>query len=178
MDAKTLCLGVLSRRDSSGYQIRKEFESGSFAEFQQAGFGSIYPALKRLTDEGLATCVEHEQDSRPDKKVYRITPAGRQALFEAVHAPPGEDRLRSDFLFVLSFADLLPISTVDTLLAERVAFHRRAIATLQKQTAGASRPTEAFVHGYTIAMHEAAIAFFESRQHELLGGLIRRQVAE
>jgi hypothetical protein len=131
-----------------------------------------------LTDEGLATCVEHQQDSRPDKKVYRITPAGRQALFEAVNEPPGDDRARSDFLFVLCFADLLPVSTVDSLLVERIAHHRRAAAMLKKRAEKTERPTEDFVHRYSIAMHEAAIGFLENSHHELLGTLIRRQVAE
>ena len=178
MDVKTLCLGVLSRGDCSGYQIRKEFESGPFAQFQQAGFGSIYPALKKLTDDGLATCVEHEQDSRPDKKVYRITAAGRQALFEAVNDQPGDDRIRSDFLFTLCFADLVPVNALDGLLAQRVASHRRTIAALKEQAERCDRPGEVFVHNYNIALHEASLSFLENHQHELLGALIRRQVAE
>ncbi|MFP3326308.1 PadR family transcriptional regulator, partial [Planococcus sp. SIMBA_160] len=77
------------------------------------GFGSIYPALKRLTEDELVICRELEQTNRPDKKVYRITPKGRQALFEAINKPPAEDKFRSDFAFVIFFADLLEPRDLD-----------------------------------------------------------------
>src|SRR3546814_8991519 len=35
MDAKTLCLGVLSRGAASGYEIKKAFEEGPFSHFHQ-----------------------------------------------------------------------------------------------------------------------------------------------
>ena len=40
MNVKTLCLGVLSERDLSGYEIKKSFEE-SFRHFFLAGFGSF-----------------------------------------------------------------------------------------------------------------------------------------
>src|SRR3546814_665287 len=53
MDAKTLCLGVLSRGAASGYEIKKAFEEGPFSHFHQASFGSIYPTLNALSADGL-----------------------------------------------------------------------------------------------------------------------------
>ena len=58
MDVKTLCLGVLSRGDASGYEIKKQCEEGPFAHFYAAGFGSIYPALNALWSEGLISVRE------------------------------------------------------------------------------------------------------------------------
>ena len=40
MDVKTLCLGVLTLGDASGYEIRKQFEEGPFAHFFGASYGS------------------------------------------------------------------------------------------------------------------------------------------
>jgi DNA-binding PadR family transcriptional regulator len=108
VDAKTLCLGVLLGGDATGYDIRKQFEEGRFSAFHQVGFGSIYPALNRLREAGLVTVTEQEQDGRPDKKVHAITPAGRAAFIAALGRAPAADRLRSDALFMLCFADLLP----------------------------------------------------------------------
>jgi PadR family transcriptional regulator, regulatory protein AphA len=179
MDVKTLCLGVLSRKECSGYEIRKEFEEGGFGHFQEAGFGSIYPALKKLTEEGLVVATEHQQDSRPDKKVYRITPQGRQALFEAVNREPGPDSFRSDFLFTLFFADLLPPRQVDRLVANRIAYHREVVREMEAGTEAAElSPGEAFVMKFGLAMHKAACDFLEEHQHEVLGRLLQRQVAE
>src|SRR3546814_4831653 len=71
------------------------------AHFQRAGFGSIYPALSRLLAEGLAEARAHEQDGRPDKKVYRLTAAGRAAFHRAIGQEPEADQFRSDMLFLL-----------------------------------------------------------------------------
>ena len=111
MDAKTLCLGMLTRGEASGYEIRKAFEDGPFHHFFDVGYGSIYPALGRLDDAGLVSCRAEAQDKRPDKKVYSITPDGQQAFVEGLMEPPAADKLRSEFLFLLFFAGMLPILT-------------------------------------------------------------------
>jgi DNA-binding PadR family transcriptional regulator len=178
MDVKTLCLGALSRAPHTGYEIRKQFEDGPFAHFQDAGFGSIYPALRRLTEEGLVECEEQPQDSRPDKKVYRLTPAGRGALFDAINSPPGPDKLRSDFSFVLFFSDLLSPRQIDELMSARIAHHAAVLEKLETCDLSARPAGEAFVTRYGIAMHRAAKAFFETHRHELVGDLINRKVAE
>ena len=58
MDVRTLCLGILSLGDATGYEIKKLVAEGSFSFFSEASYGSIYPALTKLTDEGLVSCVE------------------------------------------------------------------------------------------------------------------------
>jgi len=180
MDVKTLCLGVLSRGDHSGYEIRKQFETGPFAHFQDAGFGSIYPALKKLTEDGHVVAVTQAQDGRPDKKVYRITAKGRQVLFDAVTTPPGEDKIRSDFLFVLCFADLVAPGDLDRMIEARMAFHRGVIESLEAKGKEARRVSDGqdFVRRYGIAMHRAALTFLDEHRHELLGAQFQRDVAE
>lgn len=180
MDVKTLCLGVLSRGESTGYEIRKQFEEGPFAHFQDAGYGSIYPALKKLTDEGLVRGVDQPQAGRPDRKVYRITPLGRQALYDAVNGPLATDKYRSDFLFMLCFADLVSPGELDRRIDERIAHHRSMLELLRcsencraQATAGLN-----FARRYGCAIHSASIAFLEENRHELVGALLQRQVAE
>ncbi|MEE8545632.1 MAG: PadR family transcriptional regulator, partial [Alphaproteobacteria bacterium] len=51
MDVRTLCLGVLSEGGASGYEIKKKLEQ-TYRHFFQASFGSIYPALSRMTEDG------------------------------------------------------------------------------------------------------------------------------
>lgn len=178
MDAKTLCLGVLSRGPASGYEIRKEFEEGPFAHFQDAGFGSIYPALKKLVDDGHAEIAEADQDDRADKKNYRITAKGRQSLFDQVSKPPGEDKYRSDFLFVLMFADLLEPRHLDQVIADRIAFHRRIVAAMDGcQMSASASPGEVFVHQYGHACHKMAAEFLEAKRHELIGNMLRQELA-
>lgn len=128
MDVKTTCLGVLAMGESSGYEIRKHFEEGPFSHFAEGGFGSIYPALNRLTNEGLIECCEQAQEKRPDKKVYRINERGFQALLTALGEPPAEDRYKSDLLFILFFADHMPPERLEALIDARIDFYDQKLA--------------------------------------------------
>ncbi|MFM2044392.1 MAG: hypothetical protein RLY86_2968 [Pseudomonadota bacterium] len=179
MDVKTLCLGVLSRGDASGYEIRKAFEEGPLSHFSDAGFGSIYPALKRLLEDGLIAIARHGTESRPDKKVYRITPTGRHALYQALTEKPGPDKLRSDFMFMLSFGHLLPPRHLDRIITDRVEEYRRLADGIVDSDGAHGTPGEMFVQGLSLAMYRAAKAYLEDHRHELIGAaLLEPKVAE
>lgn len=120
MHVRTLCLGALALGDASGYEIKKLFEDGVFSHFSEASFGSIYPALTKLTDDGLLTCQAHSQEGRPDKKVYSLTDLGRAAFQEALFQPIQADKYRSDFLFSLIFANQMPTSRVSEILDNKL----------------------------------------------------------
>src|ERR1700759_279345 len=112
MDVRTICLGILPRGDATGYEIKNLFQDDGYQHFVEASFGSIYPALNRLTEEGLVSVREEAQEKRPDRKVYSITPAGRSAFIASLLNPLPEDRHRSPFVFAMLFAELLPQSHV------------------------------------------------------------------
>ncbi len=107
MNVRTLCLGILSLQEASGYEIKKDVEDGLFSHFIDASFGSIYPALTQLTAEGYVTVREEEQTGKPDKKVYAITEAGRNALARAISVSPAKDKYKSEFLFQMLLQDYL-----------------------------------------------------------------------
>ena len=169
MDTKTLCLGVLCRGDATGYDIKKAFEEGPFAHFHVASFGAIYPALSTLSAEGLVVGTELAQEKRPDKKVYAITAKGREAFFDALITPPGDDKVRSDFFFILFFAHLLPAPRLAALIDRRIAWYRDTLARMESCELAASRPPgESFVHGLGLAVYQAAADYLESNRDRLL----------
>jgi DNA-binding PadR family transcriptional regulator len=107
MNVRTLCLGILSLQEASGYEIKKDVEDGLFSHFIEASFGSIYPALIQLAAEGYVTVREEEQTGKPDKKVYAITEAGKNALAKAISVSPAKDKYKSEFLFQMLLQDYL-----------------------------------------------------------------------
>ena len=120
MDVKTVCLGMLTDGDASGYDMKKCFES-SFGHFFPAGYGSIYPALATLARNGL---VEYElvpQEGKPDRKVYRITKKGREALIGGLANPNPSHKIRSEFLATLWFAHLMSDEQVNTVMENKIA---------------------------------------------------------
>ena len=166
MDIRTLCLGMLTMGDASGYEIKKIFE-GPLRHFFDASYGSIYPALGRLTEEGLVTCTEHVQDKRPDKKVYRIAPRGRMAFMDELARPPGRDRFRSEFVATLLFADLLPAGHLSRLIDERISQYRGAIAELEHCAPTAQTAGGKFVNGMGLAVYRAALEYLEENRHHV-----------
>lgn len=168
MDSKTLCLGALMLGDASGYEIKKIFEEGPFSFFHQPSFGSIYPALGKLTREGLVTCDEHEQDGRPDKKVYSLTDAGRAAFKKALGDPPAPDKIRSESMYMLFFANLLDPDHVRKVYDGYLEGFRRNVECLEGLSHEGIRPSHLFVRGFGKAFYEAAARYMEENRHLLL----------
>ena len=119
MDVKTVCLGMLTHGEASGYDLKKAFES-SFAHCFAAGFGSIYPALATLSEQGLVSCEEVPQEGKPDRKVYRITPKGMEHLLQELDNPAPTHKIRSEFLATMCFANLMTPEQVQTVLDSRI----------------------------------------------------------
>ncbi len=69
-------LGLLSLGPMSGYEMRQMMER-STANFWTESYGQIYPALKRMVKDGLATVEEQTKDGRA-KKVYKLTGEGER----------------------------------------------------------------------------------------------------
>lgn len=120
MDVKTVCLGMLSDGEASGYDLKKQFQS-TFAHFFAAGYGSIYPALSALAKEGLVACREVAQDGKPDRKVYRITDAGLAHFRETLKNPDTSHKVRSGFLATMVFAHLMSPEQIDAVIQSRLA---------------------------------------------------------
>lgn len=165
MDVKILCLGALDLGDATGYEIKKMFETGIFSHFHEASFGSIYPALTRLTDDGLLTCKSQQQGGRPDKKIYSITADGRRELEQALERPLAEDRFKSEFLFVMLFADMLSSERVTSLLEDRVQGVRSQLQELQSEQDSCVNPGQEFVRRYGEAVMTASLKFIEENRH-------------
>jgi len=168
MDSKTLCLGVLMLGDASGYEIKKHFEEGPFSYFHAAGFGSIYPALNALNEEGLVTCTAFAQDGKPDKKVYAITETGRTAFRRALHKSPAPDVYRSETVFMLFFADLLDDEHLRRVFEGHVEEYRNRIERMTEKDLSECTDGQRFVHGLGLAVYKAVVDHMESHRDMLL----------
>ena len=167
MDVRTICLGILTRGDATGYEIKKLFEDDGYQHFVEASFGSIYPALNRLTDEGYVSVRSEAQEKRPDRKVYSITPAGRTAFIASLLKPLPEDRHRSPFVFAMLFADLLPQSRVGGMLDDYINQVEQKLAQLNGHTAASQANGERFVAGFGRAVYVAILDFLKAHRVEI-----------
>ena len=169
MNIRTLCLGILQFGDATGYEIKKMVEEDMFNHFIEASYGSIYPALTRMSQDGLVTCREEVQSGRPDKKVYSITDEGRAELVRTLGAAPRPDKFKSEFLFVMLLADLLPQDHIAAVYDQRIHEMRTELEQMRACACapGSEHEGSRFVTGYGIAVYEAAIAYLERYRAEI-----------
>ena len=164
MDVRTICLGILTRGDATGYEIKNLFQQDGYQHFVEASFGSIYPALNRLTEEGLVSVREEAQEKRPDRKVYSITPAGRNAFIASLLKPLPEDRHRSPFVFAMLFSDLLPKERVAAMIDHYAAEAEAKLAQLNESNTRPKNSGEEFANGFGRAIYEAMLDFLKNQR--------------
>lgn len=72
-------LGLLTRGEQSGYDLRKYAEH-SVGYFWTPAKSRIYATLPRLVEAGLVRRRDVVQSGRPDKQLYKLTRRGEEAL--------------------------------------------------------------------------------------------------
>jgi DNA-binding PadR family transcriptional regulator len=102
MNIQAVILGFLMAEPMTGYDIKGRFER-SIANFFDASYGAIYPALKRMEKEGLITKEVVPQEGKPNKNVFAITETGKEEFFNSLHSPVETELVRSDFLVRMYF---------------------------------------------------------------------------
>ena len=78
-------LTLIAENPSHGYDIEAMIEERGMREWTDIGFSSIYAVLKKLERKGLVEAERARSVGQgAPRKVYRITPAGREAQYSAV----------------------------------------------------------------------------------------------
>lgn len=94
-------LGLLSHEPLTGYDIKKSIDE-TLSFFWSGSYGSIYPTLSKLTENGYVIKNEANDNGR-DKLVYSITDEGKGALLKWLKEPVIKDELRYETLLKLFF---------------------------------------------------------------------------
>ncbi len=108
--SKYAILGVLSQGPMSGYDIKKFIER-SISNFWSESYGQIYPLLKQLTEEGLASSQSEKQPGKPERYVYMLTGKGWQALRGWLAEPAEYTVGRIEILLKLFFGRHTTVAT-------------------------------------------------------------------
>ncbi|MHC1781189.1 MAG: PadR family transcriptional regulator [Anaerolineaceae bacterium] len=106
MSLEHAILGFLQYKPFTGYDLKKIFDT-SVRHFWPADQSQIYRTLTKLAEQGMAEQEIIEQSDRPDRKVYHITPAGRDELSRWLVGPFPMEEARSAPLVQVFFAGQL-----------------------------------------------------------------------
>ena len=91
--------------DLSGYELARDFET-SLGFFWQASHQQIYLELRKLSDKHWLSKREVTQRGKPNKIVYGMTRAGREALAEWVFGSTRTQAAKDDLLVKLYNLDV------------------------------------------------------------------------
>ena len=106
--SKYALLSILSLRPMSGYDIRKTI-AASLSNFWNESYGQIYPILRTLVAEGLATVTVEAQHGKPDRHIYALTEAGLTELRHWLSKPVEYEVGRNELLLKLFCGRQAPI---------------------------------------------------------------------
>ena len=101
-------LGLLTRQSMSGYDIKRFLKSLGWL-IDSPSFGSLYPALHALLEGGLATVEVVPRPDKPPRKIYTITPDGRDVLKGWVAQPVESNLSLKAFVMRLMLANNLTV---------------------------------------------------------------------
>ena len=162
-------LGLLNRQPMSGYDIKSFLKSLSWL-IDSPSFGSLYPALHALLENGLVTVEVVSRQDKPPRKIYSITESGRQVLQEWLGQPIGSGVSLKAFLMRLVLASNLSQAGLVAYLEQRrtqVAAHQLDL----EQTAGVMDEGmdlgERLVLEYGLAMAAAELDWLDSTLAQL-----------
>jgi DNA-binding PadR family transcriptional regulator len=133
-------------------------------------FGTIYPALHALLEDGLVNVEVVPHPSRPPRKIYTITEAGKQALQEWIaQPPPSSIGLRAFIMRLILAGD----SISDGLTAhlqqrqEAVAAHHSALEQATQELGEQASLGELVAIEYGLAIASAELAWLEGKLNQL-----------
>ncbi|MFC9294189.1 PadR family transcriptional regulator [Streptomyces sp. NPDC057011] len=113
-------LAALLDGEYSGYELAKSFDLG-VANFWHALPQQLYAELAKLEKEGLVAGRQVVQETRPNKRLFQVTAAGRAELERFAAAPSKPTFIRDDLLVKVQTADRIGIGPVIQQLEERAA---------------------------------------------------------
>src|SRR4051812_25609184 len=150
---RPVLLALLAKEPAHGYELKQALEQTFGGAYPSPNIGQIYVTLGRLEKDGLVRSQDVEQTSRPNKKVYELTPAGRDALASWVDELSDGPKLRDDFFVKLALAPMAGAADRMTLINRQ----RRHLLNLMRGLTEPGHPEERDNAGATLLVEGARL---------------------
>lgn len=163
-------LALLAKERAHGYELKSRLEQMFGEAYPSPNIGQIYLTLQRLERAGLVRGQDVVQVARPNKRVYEITPAGRETVAEWLDAPSDGPRIRDDFFMKLALGPLIGDSDQLGLINRQRRHYlaqMRALTSLAAEDAGGNPMARLLVEGAMLHV-QADLDWLERCQEELL----------
>ncbi len=128
MSLRDAVLAALLEGESSGYDLTKDFDA-SVANFWPATPQQLYRELDRLAEQGLIKARIVHQERRPNKRMFSLTVAGRDAIRQFPAKAPTPSVIREVLLVKVQASDAGDLEAVCGFIRERLEW---AVAKVQR----------------------------------------------
>jgi DNA-binding PadR family transcriptional regulator len=130
--AEHILLGILMTGPKYGYELHS-YISNHMSQFWALSMSQVYALLKRMARDNMVVSQEEWQKTRPPKKIFTVTPKGKEIFLEWLVTPAQHVRdMRIELMAKLFFMRTL-------CLKEGPAFLDRQIAVLEEKLQGIER---------------------------------------
>ena len=146
-------LALLASGPAHGYELKQALERRFGSVLPPLNAGQIYTTLSRLERDGLVEDDAVAQDGRPNKRVYRLTEAGRAELSGWVQDATPQTRLKDDFFIKLVLARAAAIADPLELIDRQRAASLQALRQLDDVAAQANGDVTAALLVEGAALH-------------------------
>ena len=161
---EVVVLGLAAEEPLYGYQLLERYRDRAMEYWVEVGRASVYQALHRLEREGSVAGREQGRGGGPERRVYRITRAGRDRLRHALLERLSADTSRPEASVAFGFGHLLRPQDLRRGIAARTA----ALEDLDRRVGAEKARLEG---------EAGAGAQLARRQLDLQGSLIRTERA-
>lgn len=135
-------LGFLTYGQYTGYDL-KQMMTYSTSNFMSAGFGGIYPALRKLEKDGLISSAQVIENGR-NKKIYTINEMGKEEFMGWLEEPINFMRSYEDILAKVFFYEKLPKEKTIELIKKLIHDIEEKLKELKKIEPMVKKGTEQF----------------------------------
>jgi DNA-binding PadR family transcriptional regulator len=148
-------LGLLKERPMHGYQLSREL-GDSLGGLWRVSYGSLYPSLRRLENDGAIESEAGDERGARRKKVYRITAKGEQVFLELLQESPNDTQTEdARFRMRLAFFRYLPPETRIRLLERRRQALQDRLSTIAESERAGRRGTDDY--GRALIEHNRSV---------------------
>ncbi|MFT6153928.1 MAG: PadR family transcriptional regulator AphA [Crocinitomicaceae bacterium] len=128
MSLKHAILTLLETEEGSGYDLLKRFKR-RLGYFWNASHQQIYLQLKKMSAEGLIEFEHETQQTRPNRKIYRVTPLGKQSLIQWMETSVKVDKVNDALLVKLYAGHLVDTIILQQEISTHTSIHQRMLNT-------------------------------------------------
>ncbi|KPB03403.1 PadR family transcriptional regulator [Bacillus sp. CHD6a] len=134
MAIKLVILGLLMEGDKHPYEIQQVMHERNMEQYIKMAKGSLYYAVEQLLNKKLIKVKQVVTDqTRPDKTIYSITPAGKEAFQQLLKKQlQAESTHYHPMYTALAFIHLGDEKLIRTALSERISHTKMQLEMLER----------------------------------------------